>query len=413
MPKGIDIFSTLERHTGDGRTHLYGARDAGTMRLQKKIISWLSDHRIGAPVISTVIIAVLIIATLREGHVDWSILDPITGEFRWTGVFSAVVFAFAALIFDLIGHECHRRVLDHLENLELGESVKLENQHLSLAVGLAIKAILADAVDGQHQIGLREDTRQWIHSKVQDHDANWQKLTSYLDPKHLRLKEHNLWRFIQKPDAPNLTSEDWYKGISSLGSPAFTATDPDGQALIKRLKERFGKALWEVIKRDYVLGGEQAEAMHLTIYAQLLSNTDQLLRNDKRSEAMLDQMKRQFVLGVAEIEIELRVSDRPQDAAALACVSKIHKEILRQRTHLSALQTQLSDHEFESQKRTQLILEKLPNLKWWSFVQATAILVVIFAALHTQYLPERHVYDRALKEADREAEILKASHKDA
>jgi len=186
------------------------------------------------------------------------------------------------------------------------------NHDLTRAVGQSLRLILLDAADPRpgDRLGRIEDAgaQDWLRRNAGRAPDVWDNLSKYEASKTSDdpdlpasvfgpLFEGTLWTFVERRDQLALPADAWIAILRLLdpgGICPFEAGTPDGEALIHRLNTRFGEALWEYLKDDFVNGGHAAKAMDLLIASTLLSRTARMAEGIESLKAALADLTEEW-----------------------------------------------------------------------------------------------------------------------
>jgi hypothetical protein len=226
----------------------------------------------------------VLLLIVRQVSRDPDVILPESARFILNSADWALFLFVVGLILSTLPNFLHAWVVAHF-NSRIGSSKTFFSNHdLSKAVGQSLRLILLDAADSQDGDHLprvsSENARNWLREHADSVPDRWGDFvaTEACNPNspYKALFEKTLWRFVEKRDAPVLAQGLWEKVLTYLNGGTtlpFASDDAAMDAIEERLNSRFGEALWEYTKNDFVNGGAESEAMNLLIASQLLQRT--------------------------------------------------------------------------------------------------------------------------------------------
>ena len=226
----------------------------------------------------------VLLLIVRQVSRDPDVILPESARFILNNADWALFLFVVGLILGTLPNFLHAWVVAHF-NSRIGSSKTFFSNHdLSKAVGQSLRLILLDAADSQPGDHLpsvsSEIARQWLRKHADSVPDLWSdfvaKEACKPDSPYKAVFEKTLWRFVEKRDAPVLAQGLWGKVLTYLngGTTLPFASDAAAMdAIEERLNSRFGEALWEYTKDDFVNGGAESKAMDLLIASQLLQRT--------------------------------------------------------------------------------------------------------------------------------------------
>ena len=226
----------------------------------------------------------VLLLIVRQVSRDPDVILPESARFILNSADWALFLFVVGLILGTLPNFLHAWVVAHF-NSRIGSSKTFFSNHdLSKAVGQSLRLILLDAADSQPGDHLprvsSENARNWLREHADSVPDRWGDFVATEacnpDSPYKALFEKTLWRFVEKRDAPVLAQGLWRHVLRYLngGDPLPFACDSAAMdAIEERLNSRFGEALWEYTKDDFVNGGAESEAMNLLIASQLLQRT--------------------------------------------------------------------------------------------------------------------------------------------
>lgn len=312
----------------------------------------------------------VLLLIVRQVSRDPDVILPESARFILNNADWALFLFVVGLILGTLPNFLHAWVVAHF-NSRIGSSKTFFSNHdLSKAVGQSLRLILLDAADSQPGDHLprvsSEIARQWLRKHADSVPDLWSRFVAVEGPNpdspYRSLFERNLWEFVKNRDAPALKQGLWgdvLKYLNDSNPLPFADDDPAMHAIEERLNKRFGEALWEYTKDDFVNGGAESKAMDLLIASQLLQRTTAMAEGIGDLSTALKDLADEWNKHKDAVEGELRRLAKGQ-RWALLLLQKNTKALDRIETEIRGLAKQI-ESELDEIKSMQKVAVQLSD----------------------------------------------------
>ncbi len=235
-----------------------------------------------------------------------NVFQPETNAGFWFGLFIGSMQVLVLLVSTIGLGRVSNQYESWLKNRLRNAKEFFRNEDLAKLVGQCLGVILLDATeyDSAADPGVSSaDGVKWIKRNARLAAKEWPKFIDAAkesrEPWAKKFQEENLWAFVASPMRSAGNDRIWREFLSHINGGATWSGSLAHEVdhIITRIKRRFGKAIWEGAKNDYVLEGRASKALDLVCMRELLNRT-------KAIEDKTDEIR----AAVTSLHLELRSS---------------------------------------------------------------------------------------------------------